>query len=269
MTLEVLISAMHQTDMSLAEKTCCKTDVLIINQTEHDGYEELLKDGHKIRMISTNQRGIAKSRNMALMHATGDICLLCDDDEILEDGYENIILSAYERHPQADIIAFNYRDLNPRMAHKDIKAEKRSSLWHTFSTHSLSFRRESVLKRGVWFDNRIGPGSGILSAGEETAWQNLAIKKELVRWEVPIQIASVAQETSTWFEGFNENFFYDKGANLKINHPILCYFLQFYYVIRLRKVSTIPAHSQLKWMMTGIKGIGKGLGYNAYIKEKK
>ena len=267
--LEVLISAMHQKDMSIAEKTHCTTDVLIINQTDNEGYMEVVDGGRTIRMVSTAQRGISKSRNMALMHAKGDICLLCDDDEVLEEGYEKTILDAYSRNPQADIIAFNYKDLNPRMVHKDIIKEGRSSKWHTFSTLSLSFRRESVLKSGVWFDCRIGTGSGIISAGEETAWQNTAIRKNLCRWEVPETIATVSQETSTWFEGFDEHFFYDKGANLRINHPYLCYILQFYYLMKMQKASKLSMCSQLKWMMSGMKGILKEISYKEYVSKKK
>jgi len=268
MTLEVLISAMHQTDMSLAQTTECTTDVLIINQTDHNGYDEEIIGGHLVRMISTTQRGLSRSRNMALLHAKGDICLLCDDDERLVEGYENIILNAYSRKPQADIIAFNYKDLNPRSGHKDITSEKRSSKWRTFSTHCLTFRRECVLKNGVWFDCRVGAGSGIISAGEESAWQNLAIKKGMYRWEVPELIAYVKQETSTWFKGFNEHYFYDLGANLQISHPFLKYILQFYYLYRLKNRAKLSYPQQLRWMMSGMKGIRHGMGYDDYIKRR-
>ena len=58
-------------------------------------------------MISTTERGLSNSRNMALKYAVGEICILCDNDEIFEDNYETVICKAFERLPDADIIAFS------------------------------------------------------------------------------------------------------------------------------------------------------------------
>ena len=95
MHLEVLISAMYLNDTKIIEKTKCTSDVLIINQTDINDYYELNAE-HKIRMISTTERGLANSRNRAIENAVGDICLLCDDDEVLAEGYEKIILNSFE-----------------------------------------------------------------------------------------------------------------------------------------------------------------------------
>ena len=46
-------------------------------------------------MIYTTERGLSKSRNLAIANAKTDICLICDDDEIFVDNYEEIILNAY------------------------------------------------------------------------------------------------------------------------------------------------------------------------------
>lgn len=51
MSIEVLISAMNLQDLSIAERAMRKTDVLIINQTDHEDYTEKLVEGHTIRMI--------------------------------------------------------------------------------------------------------------------------------------------------------------------------------------------------------------------------
>lgn len=73
---------------------------------------------------------------MAIKMAKGDICLICDDDERLADDYVNKIIGAYRRHPNADIIAFNYEDKNPRASRKLILSEKRSSKWRAFPSVS-------------------------------------------------------------------------------------------------------------------------------------
>lgn len=267
MSVEVLISAMRQIDLSIAASSKCDTDVLIINQTDYDGYDEELINGHNIRMISTTQRGLSNSRNMALSNAKGDFCIFADDDEQLTPGYAEIIEQAFLRNPEADIIAFNWRDLHPRASKKHIIKEQRSSPNHFFSSVSLAFRRQRIIDTATWFDTRFGAGSGIINAGEETIWQHNAIRHGLKRFECPQIIATVSQSESTWFKSYNENYFYDIGANLAVTRPTLKYLLQFYYPLRLRKSKTISVKEQVKWMMRGMKGIQEKLSYDLY-KEK-
>lgn len=264
MNVEILVSAMNQADMSIVHKMNCQSDVLIINQTDHEGYEETTINNHRIRMYSTTHRGLSHSRNMAMLHALGDICVFCDDDEIFEDGYGSIIQNAYERHPDADIIAFNYKDLSPRASRKIIEKEKPTLKWRTFSSVSLTFVRKKIINKGVWFNHIVGAGSGVINSGEETAWQNLAVKNDLIRWECPYYITTVLPGKSTWFSGFNEQYFYDLGANLYINHKSLRYILQFYYLYRFRNVESIPNIAKLKWMINGMKGIKSGVGYEQF-----
>ena len=90
MRLEVLISCMHQKDASIIQRTNIQSDVLIVNQCNENREERFDFKNKKgelciARMIYTAERGLSRSRNMALRNAKGDICLICDDDEILED----------------------------------------------------------------------------------------------------------------------------------------------------------------------------------------
>ena len=89
--LEVLISAMNQNDLSIADRSLCDSDVLIINQTNKNSFCEADRDFGHIRMLSTTERGLSRSRNMAINMARADICLFCDDDEILDKNYHNIL----------------------------------------------------------------------------------------------------------------------------------------------------------------------------------
>ena len=84
MTLEVLVSCMHQTNFDIVKNSCINTDVLIVNQCNVDDYlERNNNSGFVERMICTRERGLSRSRNAAIEHARGDICLICDDDEVL------------------------------------------------------------------------------------------------------------------------------------------------------------------------------------------
>ena len=101
--MEVLLSCMNQTDISLVDKCRSRTDAVIINQHTNNSYAEITVDGKKITMFSSTQRGLSRSRNYALSQATGDICLLCDDDVTYVDNYETIVIEAFQTLPQADI----------------------------------------------------------------------------------------------------------------------------------------------------------------------
>ena len=141
MKLEVLISAMHLKDASIVETTRCKTDVLIINQTDNEDYYES-SNSFRVRMISTCERGLANSRNMAIMNACGDICLICDDDEELVDGYDKVILRAFEQYPQADIIAFDMQNRSSKkIKHSSsvLSVRMASKRWLTASVRILLF----------------------------------------------------------------------------------------------------------------------------------
>lgn len=270
MKLEVLISAMHLRDFSIVEKSNVKSDVLIINQTNHDGYDECVINGHRARMISTTQRGLSCSRNMALIHANGDICLIADDDEVFDDDYENTILKAFERLSDATIIAFNVkcssksRDINSN----SIGKERRTLFYKTYPSVALAFRRENIIKFKVYFDVRLGAGSGVISAGEETEWQFYAQNKGLKRYECPGVISTLRLSTSQWFKGYNQRFFYDIGANLAINYPCLKHILKFYYLWRLRNECELSFCKKIQCMNMGMKGFRQGCSYVDFINSK-
>ena len=111
MKLEILLSCMHQKDFSIVEKSCITGDVLIINQADTDAFVEQNESGQHIRMLTTTERGLSRSRNMAIENACGDVCLLCDNDEIFYHDYEANILATFHRLQDADIILFDFENL--------------------------------------------------------------------------------------------------------------------------------------------------------------
>ena len=101
--LEVLCVTMHQTDFSKITEMNLHTDVFFANQA--DGYEfsELEFDGHCAKMLTTSTRGVGNNRNIALIHATAEYCLLADDDVVYNDDMEERVVSEFKAHPDADV----------------------------------------------------------------------------------------------------------------------------------------------------------------------
>lgn len=64
MTLEALMSCIHQQDDELVRRFCLTGEVLVINQCAHNGYTE-----YTIQIGIKRNKSITKSRNMATVKA--------------------------------------------------------------------------------------------------------------------------------------------------------------------------------------------------------
>lgn len=263
MNLEVLISCMNQQDMKIAEQTGIQTDVLIINQcpkVEHSDdassdkntLEVQNSSRGNIRMLRTNTRGLSKSRNLAIQHAVGDVCLLCDDDEQLDSSYEKIILNAYEALPDADIICFRISNQPSRLTQKTQRLTKWTAM--RIASWQITFRRESILKSGIRFDEDMGAGTGN-GGGEEVKFLRDCIKAGLKAYYVPKSIGTVAQTDSTWFRGFDRDFFYKRGITNRymLGLPVSILYAAYYTMVKrdLYKEYVTPWQS-FKYTLDGI-----------------
>ena len=234
MTLEVLMSCMHQQDDTLVRNSQLTGNVLMINQCDHEDYVEYTAVSGKVRMFSTCGRGLTRSRNMAIANATGDICLVCDDDEVFVPGYESAILEAYHENPQADVIIFKMANRTPSFPDRTMRLKFPRTM--KVSSWQISFRREALLRSGVRFDELLGAGTGN-GAEEELKFLLDCQRAGLVIYYVPTVIASVAQEESTWFAGFNETFFENRGATTRyILGAGLASAYAVYYVLRKKSL---------------------------------
>ncbi len=251
--LELLLSCMGQTNLDIAGRSGITGDVLIINQCGCDGYAECPTERGKARMFSVDDKGLTKSRNMAIERSDADICLICDDDERFLPDYEEKIISAYNEVGQADIIIFKMENRPPSF--KDEIRRLRFPLTAKVSSWQISFRRESLMRTGVRFDPLMGAGSGN-GAEEELKFLRDCERAKLKIYYVPYVIASVAQEQSTWFSGYTEKFFIDRGNTTRY---IMGFWLSIlyaaYYVIRKRGEfkDSISPFAAFKATLAGIK----------------
>lgn len=229
MSLEVLVSCMNQQDISLIEKSGITTDALMINQCDCNGEVIVEKNGKKIRKINTDQRGLSKSRNMAIEYAKGDICLICDDDEILNEGYENNIVHAFEELPQADIIVFRIKNHKTKLKDKIYKLSKFQCL--RVCSVQIAFRRKKIKDSSIHFDTQLGAGTP-LGCGEENKFLIDCLRAGMQIYHYPKEIAMLEQGTSTWFTGYDRDFFYKRGiVTGYILGKLLATAYAFYYVL--------------------------------------
>lgn len=262
MKLEVLVSCMYQTDGKLIGRSGLTGDVLMINQCDEEKEMSFPTERGTARLIFTKERGLTKSRNMAINASTGDVCLLCDDDESFVQNYEEKILKAYHALPQADVVIFKMKDRPASFPDRVMELKFPKTL--KVSSWQISFRRESLIKAGVRFDELLGAGTG--NGGEEELKFLTDCRGRGLRiFYVPEEIASVGQTSSTWFNGFDSAFFVNRGATTRyiLGAPLaLLYGL--YYVVKKR-----PYYRDQLTPVQAMKALLRGVKENKIKKQKE
>src|SRR5699024_7943537 len=158
--------------------------------------------------------GVGLSRNNALMRATADICLMADDDMIYKDNYTDIVINAFKENPKADIIMFNVP------IHKEngdtivkVKKNERVRFYNSlrYGTVNIAFKKDSIIKKDVFFSLLFGGGARY-GSGEDSLFIINSLKKGLKIYSCTEVIAEINDNGSTWFEGYNKKYFFDRGA---------------------------------------------------------
>ncbi len=237
MGLQVLLSAMYLAGEEYIDTLNITTDAVVINQCDREVKRDTERTGidgklHRIRYIETEQRGLSRSRNMAISEADSDICILCDNDVEYLPDYEKSILEGFARHPDADLIIFYIkRKEKPVPNYPRAKRMGYLSVLKIFSPE-IAFKRNSI--GGICFDERFGAGSGQYIMGEENIFLYDCLKKGLKIWYEPVQIAALREEESTWFRGYDEVFFVSRGADYAAMSRWFSYILIWQFALRKR-----------------------------------
>lgn len=236
--IEVLLSCMSDDPKKLISNMNLKTNILAINQTDFESYEEYILEGNKVRIINTKTRGISISRNLALKYAEGDICMLCDDDVIYLDDYKEKVLTAYHKVDKADVFIFDTKKINSqfKMDHKSIPYIRKSPKYKNYGSVRITFKREKIIGGKIKFNENFGPGAKYYS-GEDSLFIRSIRKNKLLVYESPEIISLVDYSKSSWFNGYTEEYFKTKGAWLAEAYPLLCIFLKYYFVFKLKAFS--------------------------------
>ena len=212
MRVEVLASVMNQDMAALAERMQLDSDAVIINQCDRLDCAEMDYQGHRVRFFSFPQRGIGRSRNAAIERADGDICLFSDEDIVYEAGYAEAIREEFARNPRADMILFNIEvEESRRTYHIE---ERKQVHWFNcgrYGAVSFAVKRDSLLESGVRFSLLFGGGARF-SNGEDSLFLKEFMDKGYKVYTAPVTIGREEAGESTWFAGYNEKFFYDRGV---------------------------------------------------------
>lgn len=230
-SLETLVVTMNQTDRSLEKRMNIRTDVLIGNQCGRCGEEIFISNGRKVEYLNTAETGVGRNRNLVLDHATGDICILADDDMRFADEYPSIVLQAFRECPQADLLIFNLIEERPV---RKINRTYSKVTWLNYAQYGaarIAFRRSAIVGSGIRFSLLFGGGARY-GSGEDTIFLQECLRKGIRMYTAPYALAELHQgESSSWKAG-HRKFFFDKGAAYACLHPFFFIAFDFLFLIR-------------------------------------
>lgn len=268
--LEVLCVTMHQTDFSKITEMNLHTDVFFANQADRYEFSELEFDGYRAKMLTTSTRGVGNNRNIALLHSTGEYCLLADDDVVYNDDMEECVVSEFEAHPDADVIFFHFETDD---ASRTLTRYKQTKKWPRFMNLPfggirIAFKLDAVRKANVWFSTLFGGGC-VFPSGEDSLFLTDLRRAGLVFYVSKETIGKVSFETSTWYTGIDRKYFYGKGAFYQAARPKTKYLWMLYMALKFRKDNTLKFIEKIKWMRYGAKGYQSFLSFDQFCAKMK
>lgn len=234
------------------------TDVVVIDQNgSDDKYIELFVCGKHIRYFSSGETGLSKSRNAAIEKSTADVCIITDKGFVFANGAGVAVYEAYNRFDD-DVLVFEM--IRKGRHEKHYPKESKKIGWLSLmrvSSCEISFRRESIVNAGIRFNENFGSGAKY-PGGEEALFLKDCLSKGLSVRFVPILLGEKPDTgESTWFKGYDENFFRAKGAMFRELYGKLSPLMILQFAIRKYNLykDTVTLKNAVKYMMTTEKQI--------------
>lgn len=259
MRLQALVSAVNQNPEELISRMKLRSDAIIVNQGRNHAFWKLTRDGYEIRCYDFMEKGVGLSRNTALLRADGDILLFSDEDITYDDGYADRIIAEFEKHPEADMLLFNVR-VGASRATYHIERYGRVRWYNSgrYPTYSFAARREKIHRNNITFSLLFGGGAEY-SNGEDSLFLRDCLRAGLKIYSVPVEIGEEAERQSTWFTGYHEKFFFDRGVLYHYLYGRLAYLLALRFILTKKAFMCreVPPGQALKLMKQGIRDAKK------------
>ena len=290
MRVETLVSCVDKEETALALTMGLEEDAIIVNQTSEageycffmregqiiiaddgektsevispDDAEETSKKNGRLQCVRMKERGVGLSRNTAMnrMDKAGEVCLFSDEDIRYKKGYTERIKEEYASHPEADMILFNVR-VNPsrRTYWNDTFKRIRFYNYGRYPAYSISARKKVLLESGVQYSLLFGGGAKY-SNGEDSLFLKDCLHAGLRIYASPVCLGEeeerpATENASTWFTGYHEKFFHDRGVLYAFLYGPMKYVMAWVFLIRKRKTMCreISIWQAAKYMKEGIR----------------
>lgn len=254
--LQVLVATMHQQDCSLAEKMNIRCSAVLANQADRSEVTVFDSPYGTVKMITTETRGVGLNRNIALEAADAEILLLADDDVVYRDDMPEQVIAAFRENPKADVLIFGMDILKDgQITERRHLKGGRLHVWNSmrFGTYRMAVRRSAIVKQGITFNRYFGGGCPF-SAGEDSLFLKACFDKGLRLYAHEYVLGTCCKDRSTWFEGYHEKYFYDKGVLVRQLFPQTYVLMAMYFAVCFKRETSVPVFRRIRLVYAGVRG---------------
>jgi len=184
----------------------------VVNQCTSCNTDPFLKHP-ELNIFSFSEKGLSKSRNRNLSLLTEKIGLITDQDVRFKKGFQDTIIVAFEKFPEADIIVFQIEDEHAM----PFKNYRNNAFWMNqrdvmkVSSIEIAFKSSSIAEHDLTFDENFGLGANY-ATGEEAIFLTDALKKGLKIKYMPLPIVIHDRGSSGYQFTQNKPLIRAKGA---------------------------------------------------------
>ncbi len=239
-----------------------KFNILVINQTKEN---KLASDFKNVRVINVDEKGLSKSRNLAIKKASEKICLIADDDVVYFPNFQKQIIAAFNQNTNASIITFNHQRIGTEKPHnksKKVYSHSKKTIENVCSIE-IAFQLKDIKENNICFDENFGLGSYFETA-EEYLFLRHAIGLNLGVLFCPSVIVSHPLLTSADQQG-SDTILFARGALFYKTRANLAYIWMLKYVFFLVRYKYISWDESSRKYKIGLLGIQK---YKEVVKLK-
>jgi len=261
--LQVLIPTMRRDTeeqiRAMLEALNVHSDAIIANQGAIESRYSFNYEEHVITVINTKTRGVSINRNILVKNLEASIGFFTDDDCELLPDYEKTVIDFFLRN-KAEAAYFNGL----------IKNDKKISNGDTCfvaSFHDVShaggpgiaLSKKAIEKYNLLFNEQLGTPNKIYN-GEDSFFMFELVKKRVKLFRSSKTIFNITEddETSSYFKGYDNQYFASRGAINKLVHPFSYMFFRHYYALRLKNRTGKSPHQIRTLMKKGEKYVMKG-----------
>lgn len=260
--IEILVSTMNRSSLdflkSMFPSHFSDYSILIINQTTQDNL--LQSDYPNVRVINSFEKGLSKSRNLALQNAKGKLCVIADDDIEYKNDFQVKILKVFNENPDAAIASF-------RVEKPDGTLFKKYSVTGLINPYILQLLNimsvemvlnKTVLQDKVKFDERFGLGAQF-TMGEEGVFINSLLKQGFKIIIEPEVLLQHPEEHTNLKISVSEKYYVQGAFIYKIfhNNYFIWLFVKIFFDLKQGKIKFGDIKTALKAAAKGKKDLNQ------------
>lgn len=231
--IEFLVATTKKENTDFLHNMNIGTQTIVLNQ--YNSYR--VEQSSNAVMITTPTKGVGINRNIGLNLSIADYLFIVDDDMIFYNNINQTLENALEKYPDADAIIFDFDYVKDGIEiRKRIKKNGKINFFNclNYGICCTLIKSSRIKQNNICFSTLFGGGC-LYSCGEDSLFYLDCIRKKLNIYTFKESIGKNEYRESSWFKGYNEKFFFDKGAWIACAFPKTKNMMKWYFVFRFLK----------------------------------